>query len=649
MGRDDFGADLLCLPQIFDGRYFIVPDYQRSYAWDERQVDELLRDIGHLLDDESTHRHYTGTLVLGQCSPAGVSATEYHVVDGQQRLTTLVIILRALAALLPEQERRDFDEVYLRRGSLGSERFVLQLNSDTRQFFERVVLGSADPSSESLSLEAHRRLLAAKEKVTAWVRSRLAGGTTVEELRGAVERRLGFLVYAPKEDAETGIMFEVINNRGKPLSELEKVKNYLIYCCVKLGAEAVRREIDESWSDVLRNLNAAGKTQAADESAFLRYCMVVEFKANKTDSQYGYDLLKKRLSPEDAVADLAAKEAAIKLMRSFVGFLKIASLWYARLYARRHDDVDPELRPVLEQLRSQGRHASILPLYLALVIRNKGGGKNLHRLLSLVEKVNFRVYMAPNITPRNDSGQGDLYAYAASYFHEEMLSTIPPGERVVGDISLKDDHQALEYRLVEFALWHATDERFLSSLRLGKNSPYDFFKWGGIRYFLMNYEQYLQPNKTIPIDKIVMSRSDGKSADYLSVEHRWAVENRSEAGQNDRPVDSFEKRRLGNMSLLELRLNIQAGKSSMEEKVEHYRGRDGEPGTDLQQVRKMAEEAKKVLRKMSRNRRTKNYFLDMHRAINDRMEKDMTQFAGLRWSLRDFIGYEVLSDRLDEE
>ncbi|MEK6708293.1 MAG: DUF262 domain-containing protein [Pseudomonadota bacterium] len=51
MNEQVFGAQLLTLPHIFNGRLFTIPDYQRSYAWDEKQVEELLKDIDHLMND----------------------------------------------------------------------------------------------------------------------------------------------------------------------------------------------------------------------------------------------------------------------------------------------------------------------------------------------------------------------------------------------------------------------------------------------------------------------------------------------------------------------------------------------------------------------------------------------------------------------
>jgi hypothetical protein len=572
---------------------------------------------------------------------------EYHVVDGQQRLTTLVTILRVLADHLPSESRADFDALYLRRGPLGSDRCVLRLNSDTRKFFESVIIAGNNPKNESNSLEAHDRLTQAKRLITTWLSNRIKANTSVDLLRSTIEQDLGFLVYAPHEDAETGVMFEVINNRGKALSELEKVKNYLIYCCVKLGAKTLRELIDENWSAILRDLNAANKTNPGDESSFLRYCMVVYFRLNKTDSQYGYDELKKRLDLDASRKDAQRKTAVLKEMGDFVIFMKLAALWYARLYGQRHEDVDQQLVPVLEQLRGQDRHASIMPIFFALVIHNEGSSPVLRTLLELMERVNFRVYMARNVTARNDTGQGELFTYASAYYHRDVLKIIPENERKLRKTIISDDNQAIEHLLVRFALSYAPDTVLESSFRLKKDSKDDFYKWPGLRYFLMNYEQELQPNKTIQIDKITMARSDGKSGDYLSVEHRWALENRNSEGENNRAIDQFEKRRLGNFVLLELRLNIQARNSSLEEKLDHYLGKDDEPATDLQQVRQMTRDAKVLLKELSHLRRSKNYYLRLNKEINDRTEGRLTNFALRRWSLKGYLGFAELRQRAE--
>jgi len=645
MTTKQFGAQLLTMPHIFENRLFTIPDYQRSYSWEKKQVEELLRDIDHLMNDKVALRHYTGTLVLSR--PDEIADGEFYVVDGQQRLTTLVTLMRMLSEHLPVADRPTFEALYLRRGEIGNDRAVLRLNSDTRLFFERVILGDGNSANEPATLEAHERLLESRKLIGKWLEERLNSGVALSDIRNAIETELGFLVYAPKENAETGIMFEVINNRGKPLSELEKVKNYLIYCCVKLSATERRKEIDADWSGILRDLNTAKKTSPSDEGAFLRYCVAVHFKLNKSDSQYGYDELKKLMGLDEVMKDGELKKPAIERIKAFVHFLKAAALWYARLYGQRHEGLSPKLGAVLNHIRAQEQQASIMPLFLSLAIKLQAQNDRLISLLELLEILNFRVYMARNMTARNDTGQGDLYWYASRYYHDELLAEFPDEGKRLGKPFIESQEDALEYFLVKFVLWHAADDRFKNSFILEPESPDDFYRWGGLRYFLMNYEAQLQPNKTIPIEKILLSRKDGKSADYLSVEHLWALENRNQDGENNRKVDKFEKRRLGNFVLLELRLNIQGSKDSLEQKLPKYL--KGAESTELAQVRRMAENAEKLIDEFKRETRSKNYYLRFHQKLNTLQEARYVDFAKERWSIKKFRGYRQLVDRNDPQ
>ena len=89
--------DTQSLQDLLHNRIFRVPDYRRGYAWDEQQVGEFLDDLD-LLD--ATRYHYTGTSVLHQPSDGkpmmdneGNSYVETDIVDGQQRLTTIVLLI----------------------------------------------------------------------------------------------------------------------------------------------------------------------------------------------------------------------------------------------------------------------------------------------------------------------------------------------------------------------------------------------------------------------------------------------------------------------------------------------------------------------------------------------------------------------------
>ena len=90
--------NVISLNDLFHNRIFRVPDYQRGYSWERRQVREFLEDLELLMPQRF---HYTGTVVLYE-PPAsksrlmdveGKTYNPVEIVDGQQRLTTIVLLL----------------------------------------------------------------------------------------------------------------------------------------------------------------------------------------------------------------------------------------------------------------------------------------------------------------------------------------------------------------------------------------------------------------------------------------------------------------------------------------------------------------------------------------------------------------------------
>ena len=87
--------------QIFADQVYRVPDYQRGYAWEERQWNDLLEDLD-LLPEGRTH--FTGTLILRSYGTSAERILDrnmqsyevFDIIDGQQRLTTIVILLKSI-------------------------------------------------------------------------------------------------------------------------------------------------------------------------------------------------------------------------------------------------------------------------------------------------------------------------------------------------------------------------------------------------------------------------------------------------------------------------------------------------------------------------------------------------------------------------
>ena len=233
------------IQQIFSQNFLRIPDYQRGYAWEEKHWKALVGDLELL---EVNAEHYTGTLVLHPAEPRTSITTQdghtlgvYDIVDGQQRLTTLVILLDAVRRQLESVGHRmavGIKNTYLVTSDVeGQPRVKLTLNRDTHAYFEGVVLGDGLGVA---SVQSSRQLARAKDFFRKYLeaqraeRGDAAFTAWLVQLVQKVTSGLKLTVYVVGSQAEVGVIFEVMNNRGKPLSEMEKVKNYLLYLASKL-------------------------------------------------------------------------------------------------------------------------------------------------------------------------------------------------------------------------------------------------------------------------------------------------------------------------------------------------------------------------------------------------------------------------------
>jgi uncharacterized protein with ParB-like and HNH nuclease domain len=229
--------NLLTPESIFKESLFQIPDYQRGYAWERRQRDELLEDLELLADGRA---HYTGTLVLHPAQNGdrvmdkfGNSYAKLNVVDGQQRLATIVLLLDAIREVLWAEGQNDLasgikDKFVAVLDRNGQTLPKITLNRDCHQYFlDRVVLER--PPVAGPTIRSHRNLANAYDEFRAYLKVRAEKeadfSSWLMSLRDKVCQQLFFTVYVVDDAAEVGVIFEVMNNRGLQITELEKVKN----------------------------------------------------------------------------------------------------------------------------------------------------------------------------------------------------------------------------------------------------------------------------------------------------------------------------------------------------------------------------------------------------------------------------------------
>ena len=113
------------LQELFSNKVFRIPNYQRGFSWEDRQLKDLWDDINDIArdDDGNYISHYTGTIFLSATNRNDIRDNElwaldsqkfYNVVDGQQRLTSIVILLNELIKLAPDGLGQDTQDDMIR-------------------------------------------------------------------------------------------------------------------------------------------------------------------------------------------------------------------------------------------------------------------------------------------------------------------------------------------------------------------------------------------------------------------------------------------------------------------------------------------------------------------------------------------------------
>lgn len=206
------------IENFFTGKTLVIPSYQRDYAWRERNVDDLFDDVEEAL--EVGGGHYLGTFILSQQD----KGSPVHVVDGQQRLTTLTMVLDALIDAVNDPGiKQHYRNTFIEHPVTGAKFRVL---GDNEGFF-RALLGEQQPTPES---DGQDRL----QRAYRWIRQRVQaldtqGGQELVTQWLLCISNMEVLEFIEPNEGKAIRMFQSVNDRGVPLAKMDIVKSLLVY------------------------------------------------------------------------------------------------------------------------------------------------------------------------------------------------------------------------------------------------------------------------------------------------------------------------------------------------------------------------------------------------------------------------------------
>lgn len=299
------------------GAVFRIPRFQRDYSWKEEHWEDLWSDIQDLMNDQNIDAHYMGYLVL-QPTPD----RSYDIIDGQQRITTLSLLILAgmrkisdliLSGINEENNKTRLSEI--RRTYIGQLDTIsldvntkLTLNRNNDHYFQTYLTTLRGMPSRGFKSSEH-----SMRKATEWFLRRITEyidsineknvdkGGHIAKLIDNISQGLFFTVITVDDELNAYKVFETLNARGVKLSAPDLLKNYLFSIinrdAVNSDNDVELDKVENRWSDVLDRLQSDNitsylRTFWGANHSFVRQSELFKIiKRNVTNREQAYRLI----------------------------------------------------------------------------------------------------------------------------------------------------------------------------------------------------------------------------------------------------------------------------------------------------------------------------------------------------------------------
>lgn len=569
--------ELKTLDDIFDKRIFRIPDYQRGYAWGEKQLVDFWEDLMNL---DENRLHYTGVLSIKKVPEEKWQLwndeqwlierrrnVPFYVVDGQQRLTTVSIFLKCLSNAiknLPENYEKPEDEIYLGSFSLKeiNEKFIVvtqppnniiktykfgyETDNPSFKFLRHKIFGEPDAGKidetfYTLNLENafkffQDNLIASIEK---------NGERVLEEIYVKLTQRFMFNLYELSDDFDVFVAFETMNNRGKKLSDLELLKNRLIYLTTLYSNKevpendknAIRDNINNAWGEVYYQLGR-NKKQPLNDDDFLRAHWIMYFKySRKKGNDYIKFLLDDQFNPRKVLEKIEVKTSAISAIEEikeeasidddfsieeeipsiemianlnineineYVLSLKSAAKhWYNSFNPLANADLLNNESQLLDRINRIGV-GYFRPLIMSLFVTESVSNAEREKVLHAIERFIFLCFRVSRAMSNNKSS---VYYGCARDLYKGTIYPQTIVDWLNNDLQWSYTDNGL------FKISYFSD--FIFKKYKAGNTGY--YGWNGLRYFLYEYEEELKISRGLP--KFSWANFIKNEKDKISIEH----------------------------------------------------------------------------------------------------------------------------------
>ncbi|MDO5897860.1 DUF262 domain-containing protein [Agrobacterium sp. Azo12] len=496
---------------LFSGRLFRIPEYQRAYAWGSRQRADLFGDILDI--HRSGREHFMATVVALARDARVIGAEKYtavEIVDGQQRITTLVILLKAIEkSLVPgSKAHRDISELLVKDDDRTL--LLLQTNHDSSSVFTRYILTGDIAENESRTA-ADRNVLDAAIECEKFVEDWKVQCDLIE-LVSIIRNQLSFVYHELADEATVYRVFEVLNSRGLEVKWIDKLKSQLMALLFEHIEEGSRseavKEMQRVWGDIYRTLGLDSKL--GDDALKFAGTWAQKTQPNRVSSQEDAAVILTQLAGTKLNTIMESGER-LKLV---VGAIK---------------ELDENVR-----LRTVTKIAHARFVATAILLR-RFDSTTRERLLGAWERVTFRIFVLAEADTRHKVGEYIRLGYA-------IFSANLDADEIEKRLFKLGSDYSLAEKLNQPSYWNNSYEGWAEPLR----------------YILFRYEEHL-------------AEANGQKLNKSQWNKIWAEEP-SKSIEHIEPQSSGASyiHHLGNLTMLPPGVNSSLKDKPPVEKAERY-------------------------------------------------------------------------------
>lgn len=560
--------ELQSLSLIFQNRLFRIPDYQRGYAWQQSQLVDFWDDLINLQEDRF---HYTGMLSLKNLGRAEVKwwgkdlwvidkgFKPCYVVDGQQRLTTFVILINELvefARIIEENKGKTDDEIILGYDSLKEiiAKYIYQVKP--KKLITTYLFGYEvdNPSSDYLRYKIFKEPYPGTVNETYYTKNlkfakQFFKGHIEEEhnqngvdglckLYTKLTQRLMFNIHEIADDYDVFVAFETMNNRGKKLTNLELLKNRLIYLTTlypesqldNIDKNNLRSKINDAWKEVYYQLGRNENTPLSDDE-FLRAHWISYFTFTKKTSNSDINFLLKKFSAKNIYEkntievsneinesqynidydneEIEEDEKEIHLIEGsklmpqeildYVNSMKdLAKYWYDTYFPKNSEHLTKEEQLWVDRLNRIGI-GYFRPLIMVVISRRDISEDKKLELYMAIERfifICFRLGTSNGSFRSSECYRATRKLYFKKYKIDDLIEEIT-----------ETTNSNIEFAIPNFVI------------KIEKYFEHNggFYYWNSLKYFLFEYE--LDLAKKNNLDKMSWELFTKSEKDKVSIEH----------------------------------------------------------------------------------------------------------------------------------